>query len=194
MIKIIVPIILFIKFYCIEGEDIGGINFPSPESDFPDYENEAGDNPPYAYDDEGPGLLRQGTSTATICFCAPIGTCVNGTTNLGEGQLDPRVGGTTSNVVSTSQQRPIVTTTTAARVTSCPSATLQLCCSPGPYQCGITWPAVRGSPAPGKGQATFGQYPWQVVILDRSDTYLGSGALIDNFNVVTAAHKVVNFT
>lgn len=56
----------------------------------PDY------NAGYSYDDEGPGLLRQGTSTATICFCAPVGTCINGTVNLGEGQIDVRVGGTVS--------------------------------------------------------------------------------------------------
>lgn len=130
-------------------------------------------SPAYTYDDEGPGLTRQSTSTTTICFCAPVGTCVNGSTNLGEGNIDVRVGGTTSQAASESQQRPIVTTTAPARITSCSSSALQLCCTPGPYQCGIAWPAVRGSANASSGQAYFGQYPWQVVLLDRSDTYLG---------------------
>lgn len=65
--------------------------YPNPQSGTP---SDSPSYSAYSYDDPGPGLERQGTSTATICFCAPAGTCINGTVNLGEGQIDIRVGGT----------------------------------------------------------------------------------------------------
>ncbi|CRK98157.1 CLUMA_CG011524, isoform A [Clunio marinus] len=37
----------------------------------------------------------------------------------------------------------------------------------------------------------YGSYPWQAVILDpKGEVYIGSGALINNRNVITAAHKI----
>jgi hypothetical protein len=39
----------------------------------------------------------------------------------------------------------------------------------------------------------FGAYPWQGVILAPGDIYQGSGALIDNLHVLTAAHRVNDF-
>lgn len=71
---------------------------------------------------------------------------------------------------------------------------LQRCCFSGPYQCGVRFPPVAGSPPPGPGQAPHGSYPWQAVILGPGNVFQGSGVLIDALNVLTVAHKVANFT
>lgn len=71
---------------------------------------------------------------------------------------------------------------------------LTRCCTPGPYQCGVRYPPVGGSPLPGPGQAPYGAYPWQAVLLGPGDTYQGSGVLIDPLNVLTVAHRTFNFS
>lgn len=55
----------------------------------------------------------------------------------------------------------------------CQPPYLELCCHQGPYQCGVQWPAVGGAQPARPGQAYFAQYPWQAVLLDRNDMYLG---------------------
>jgi hypothetical protein len=50
------------------------------------------------------------------------------------------------------------------------------------------------SQAAAAGQADFGEYPWQAVLLGPADLYIGSGVLIDNLHVLTAAHKLTNYT
>jgi hypothetical protein len=91
---------------------------------------------------------------------------------------------------------------------------LEKCCPSNGYSCGIRYPPVNGSNAPGSGQAVslsrknqknidfnqilfkaFGAYPWQAVVLSvTSQEFLGSGALIDHMHVVTVAHKVSAYT
>lgn len=71
---------------------------------------------------------------------------------------------------------------------------LRLCCYPGSFQCGIRYPPVAGAQAPTPGQAAFGAYPWQAVLLAPGDVYSGSGALIDNLHILTAAHRITAFT
>lgn len=73
-------------------------------------------------------------------------------------------------------------------------AGLQQCCFSGPFQCGVRYPPVQGSPPAGPGQAPYGAFPWQAVLLGPGDIFQGSGVLIDPLNVLTVAHKVVNFT
>lgn len=79
-----------------------------------------------------------------------------------------------------------------ATQTTC-GTNLQLCCYAGPYQCGVRFPPVTGALAPQAGQAPFGAYPWQAVLLGAGDVYAGSGALIDNLHILTVAHKVTPF-
>lgn len=62
------------------------------------------------------------------------------------------------------------------------------------YQCGLRYPPVGGSPIPGPGQAPYGAYPWQAVLLGPGDVYQGSGVLIDPLNVLTVAHRTYNFS
>lgn len=50
-----------------------------------------------------------------------------------------------------------------------------------------------GAASPSAGQAPYGAYPWQAVLLGVGDVYIGSGALIDNQHIITAAHKVTPF-
>jgi len=40
------------------------------------------------------------------------------------------------------------------------------------------------------GQAQFGAYPWMAVILGKGNNYIGAGALLNSYYVLTAAHKV----
>lgn len=70
---------------------------------------------------------------------------------------------------------------------------LVLCCIAGPYQCGVRYPPVTGSPTPAAGQAPYGAYPWQAALLGPGDVYIGSGALINQLNVLTVAHRVTAF-
>lgn len=39
-------------------------------------------------------------------------------------------------------------------------------------------------------QAKFGAYPWMAVILGKGNNYVGAGALISPYYVLTAAHKI----
>lgn len=50
------------------------------------------------------------------------------------------------------------------------------------------------APSHGAGNAAYGKYPWQAVLLGAEDVYQGSGVLIDAFNVLTVAHKVANYS
>lgn len=51
-----------------------------------------------------------------------------------------------------------------------------------------------GSPTPveSEGQTAFGAFPWQAALLTLDNLYIGSGVLIDNSRVLTAAHKLEN--
>lgn len=77
--------------------------------------------------------------------------------------------------------------------TTCQAGILERCCTNGQYQCGVRYPPVSTSRPPTTGQATFGKYPWQAVLLGSGDAYVGSGVLIDNFHVLTVAHRVRDF-
>lgn len=128
--------------------------------------------------------LNQGTvpsvSTVTTCICVPFGSCSQGNpigNTDGIGIIDIRI-----------VNNPLQATTTPI---TCNYGLVQ-CCQPGPYKCGKRYPPPAGSPAISPGQAQFGAYPWQAALLTTGDVYLGSGALIDNKHVLTAAHKILN--
>ncbi|XP_078053653.1 inactive CLIP domain-containing serine protease A3 [Augochlora pura] len=44
------------------------------------------------------------------------------------------------------------------------------------------------------GQASYGAYPWQAVLLTTNNVYVGSGVLITPNHVLTVAHKVASYT
>ncbi|XP_030374586.1 phenoloxidase-activating factor 2 [Scaptodrosophila lebanonensis] len=122
--------------------------------------------------------------TASYCQCVPPGSCANPVPTLptdGSGQLDIRIVNSGSYPTATPTVTPLVC-----------SYGLVACCQAGSYQCGRRWPPPPGAAAAAVGQATFGEFPWQVALLTLADVYLGGGALITAQHVLTAAHKVYN--
>uniref|UniRef100_A0A336KPT0 CSON012726 protein n=1 Tax=Culicoides sonorensis TaxID=179676 RepID=A0A336KPT0_CULSO len=151
-----------------------------------------------------PGFNPTIVTNGTTCTCIPRGSACAGTggggsgTNFGDNQLDVRIvntaGGITAGTVINAPISPALNTAVGSQLNSCPSNILQLCCINGGYQCGRQFPPVVGAPTPPAGSSYFGQYPWQVVLLTTGDVYVGSGVLIDNFNVLTVAHRITPYT
>nr|XP_034833317.1 phenoloxidase-activating factor 2-like [Maniola hyperantus] len=104
------------------------------------------------------------------CRCVPAGTCV---TSSGAGMIDFRIVTPTAAPCPAGQQYCCGSTTTAATI-AC--GTLQT--SPAP----VVMPAA--------GQANFGEYPWQVLILTKQNDYIAGGVLIDQLNVITVTHRM----
>ncbi|KAG4077162.1 hypothetical protein HA402_016149 [Bradysia odoriphaga] len=127
-------------------------------------------------------------TTGQTCICVPTGQCTPTGSLDGSGIIDIRIVNTgVSGVTPAVTTLPITST-----ITSC-SAGLVLCCQPGPYQCGVRYPPVVGAPAPGAGQAPYGSYPWQAVLLGAGDVYVASGVLLNNLNVLTVAHRAAQY-
>lgn len=54
--------------------------------------NQNQDDIPIVYDEQGDGLLyRQSNTREPICICVPIGKCINGSSNYGDDDLNPRL-------------------------------------------------------------------------------------------------------
>lgn len=71
-------------------------------------------------------------------------------------------------------------------VNPCPEGQAPCAGTAGGNQCGLRF-ASNVSNA--DGFATPGAYPWQAYLLNQTG-YAGSGALLDEYHVLTAAHKV----
>ncbi|CAL7937658.1 unnamed protein product [Xylocopa violacea] len=67
------------------------------------------------------------------------------------------------------------------------------CCSENlvDQSCGIRKIPETSHP---EGQASYGAYPWQVVLLATNNAFAGSGVLISPNHVLTVAHKVSSYT
>ncbi|XP_026479866.1 phenoloxidase-activating factor 2-like [Ctenocephalides felis] len=117
-------------------------------------------------------LARQSTDDIR-CGCVPQGTCVANSANTdGTGLIDFR----------------IVTNTPVPPINPCLEG-MQACCVSGPAPpCGQRYQVPQPAPT-GPGQAQFGAYPWQAVLL-LNNVYMGSGVLVDERHVITAAHKI----
>uniref|UniRef100_A0A182J0I2 Uncharacterized protein n=1 Tax=Anopheles atroparvus TaxID=41427 RepID=A0A182J0I2_ANOAO len=153
-----------------------------------------------------PNIVNTGITTGQTCICVPTGRCnVNssggtstGSTD-GSGQLDVRIVAN-ANTVTTTTTTPSLTPAPTSVIsvsivspTTCQSG-LERCCAPGGYQCGLQYPPVANAPAVTNNQASYGEYPWQAVLLGPGDVYVGSGALINANHVLTAAHKISDYT
>ncbi|KAG5667070.1 hypothetical protein PVAND_015070 [Polypedilum vanderplanki] len=64
------------------------------------------------------------------------------------------------------------------------------CCPTNGYTCGIRYPPVVNAPKAVSPQAQYGSYPFQVAIFNSTGGYVCSGVLLDQFTVLTAAHKI----
>ncbi|XP_050085810.1 phenoloxidase-activating factor 2-like isoform X2 [Anopheles aquasalis] len=152
-----------------------------------------------------PNIVNPGTVVSgQTCICVPTGRCSasigTGTSTDGAGQLDVRIVSNPS--ANTGVTLTTATTTTAASQvlslnivspSTCQSG-LERCCLAGSYPCGLQYPPVANAPVVSANQASYGEYPWQVVLLGPGDVYVGSGALINANHVITAAHKISDYT
>ncbi|XP_030751608.1 chymotrypsinogen A-like [Sitophilus oryzae] len=103
--------------------------------------------------------------------------CVNDVSLCKDVVIDPRAG--EANTPST--QLKVLTPQT-----DCPAGFFK-CNS---VVCGV--PSVQPSPA--NGYVTANSAPWQAYIASDTYGYIGGGVLVNQYNVVTAAHKVSNIT
>ncbi|XP_062714534.1 phenoloxidase-activating factor 2 isoform X2 [Aedes albopictus] len=125
-------------------------------------------------------------STNQTCVCVPTGRCTTTTVPTdGSGMIDVRI-------VTSQTSSPVSPTPNIVTPATC-AAGLDRCCYAGPFQCGMQYPAVAAAKAPAAGQAYYGEYPWQAVLLGPGDIYVGSGALVDPLNVITAAHRITEY-
>ncbi|XP_047531058.1 phenoloxidase-activating factor 2 [Vanessa atalanta] len=108
------------------------------------------------------------------CQCVASGTCVS--TSYGAGMIDFRV------VTPTVAQCP------AGQEYCCGSTTTTALIACGTIQ-SVPVPAIM----PAAGQASFGEYPWQSLIMTKQNDYIAGGVLIDQLNVLTVTHRLTPF-
>ncbi|CAG4978642.1 unnamed protein product [Parnassius apollo] len=108
------------------------------------------------------------------CSCVPSGTCVN---SGGAGMIDIRI------------------VTPGATVTQC-STGQTYCCGATTKQNTIACGTLQSVPSPGanpgSGQANYGEYPWQALVLTKQNDYIAGGVLIDQLNVLTVTHRMTS--
>nr|XP_018898033.1 PREDICTED: trypsin-like [Bemisia tabaci] len=109
------------------------------------------------------------------CYCQPAYLCQQSSSDLSSGQLDVRI-----------------VTPPASKYCS---PGYVYCCWNNKQECGtrLLNYLPTNNFARSIGQAPYGAYPWQVLILTKSNVYVGSGALVDPQYVVTVAHKLLPF-
>ncbi|XP_028156007.1 phenoloxidase-activating factor 2-like [Ostrinia furnacalis] len=105
------------------------------------------------------------------CKCVSTGTCIRPGTGI-----DIRIVTPDTNV----SQCP------AGQEYCCTDPTTQLTC--GTLQ---TVPEVNATAS--AGQANYGEFPWQALVLTKQNNYLAGGVLIDRFNVLTVTHRLVKY-
>ncbi|KAG8271635.1 Trypsin-like serine protease [Homalodisca vitripennis] len=66
------------------------------------------------------------------------------------------------------------------------------CCVSSQLQCGIRNLNLTSPVPPKDGQTKFGEFPWQALIINLDNDYVGGGVVLDAFHVLTAAHKVAS--
>ncbi|KAL7011142.1 hypothetical protein ACKWTF_014117 [Chironomus riparius] len=142
--------------------------------------------------------FTDGTNVPNVCLCATSGQCAlagGGGENDGSGVINPRILNTGGVNVGTnvSMCQPVKTGVklTASDQSSCGDG-LEMCCPDVGYTCGVSYPPISGAPQAADGQAPYNAYPHAVAIYSADNKYLGGGALIDEWNVLTAAHIIVN--
>ncbi|XP_060804768.1 phenoloxidase-activating factor 2 [Amyelois transitella] len=122
------------------------------------------------YEDNKNHIIKKRQS----CRCVPAGTCVSGGTNNGAGLIDIRIVTPVRGQCPTGQEY------------CCGTVLPQIAC--GTIQ---TVPATAIVPA--AGQANFGEFPWQALILTKQNDYIAGGVLIDSLNVLTVTHRLLPY-
>lgn len=109
------------------------------------------------------------------CRCLPTAQCPSTNTNTNPG-IDIRIVNTGPNC-------------TSGQVYCCPGSTSGNVVDT--QNCGVRKISLSSHP---QGQASYGAYPWQAVLLNSNNVYVGSGVLITPNHVLTVAHKVSSYT
>ncbi|CAG9810172.1 unnamed protein product [Chironomus riparius] len=143
------------------------------------------------------------TYVPNVCVCVPVGKCSyagEAPETDGSGIIEARIatlGENPKDNLGTNETlcQPVSTgiPLVASDMQSCEDG-LELCCPSIGYSCGIRYPPMEGSPVPINEQAPYGAYPYQAVILSSYNLYIASGVLIDQYHVLTVAHKVYNLS
>ncbi|KAL7011144.1 hypothetical protein ACKWTF_014118 [Chironomus riparius] len=143
------------------------------------------------------------TYVPNVCVCVPVGKCSyagEAPDTDGSGIIEARIatlGENPKDNLGTNETlcQPVSTgiPLVASDMQSCEDG-LELCCPSIGYSCGIRYPPMEGSPVPINEQAPYGAYPYQAVILSSYNLYIASGVLIDQYHVLTVAHKVYNLS
>ncbi|KAG5667069.1 hypothetical protein PVAND_015069 [Polypedilum vanderplanki] len=71
---------------------------------------------------------------------------------------------------------------------------LDRCCPPNGFTCGLRYPPPVNAPLASGAQVNYGDFAFQAALFTMNDVYIGSGVIIDQFHVLTAAHKVYNIS
>ncbi|XP_066591362.1 phenoloxidase-activating factor 2-like [Prorops nasuta] len=111
-----------------------------------------------------PAMVMPTTKAMPQCICVPTGTC--------------QTTGIDIRIVNTG------VTCSPGNVYCCQSSNIV------DGTCGLRKIQPTAKPV---GQASFGQYPWQAVLLMPNNAYVGSGVLINANHLLTVAHKVVPY-
>ncbi|KAJ2947901.1 hypothetical protein O0L34_g9691 [Tuta absoluta] len=109
----------------------------------------------------------------TTCRCVPAGTCASATN--GAGLIDVRI------------------VTPGVGAVTCPAGQVYCCGPTTTVACGALQTVPVTSIPVAAGQASFGEFPWQAMILTKQNDYLAGGVLIDQLNVLTVTHRLVNY-
>ncbi|CAH0695225.1 unnamed protein product [Spodoptera exigua] len=110
------------------------------------------------------------------CACVPTGTCIRSSTNSGAGMIDIRI------------VTPVVTQCPAGQEYCCGNTTTSTLIS-----CGTLQSVPTTAITPAAGQANFGEYPWQALILTKQNDYIAGGVLINQLNVLTVTHRLLPY-
>nr|XP_032528305.1 serine proteinase stubble-like isoform X2 [Danaus plexippus plexippus] len=104
------------------------------------------------------------------CRCVPAGTCASG----GAGMIDFRI---------------------VTPVNACPAGQVYCCgdTTAVTVRCGVVQAAPSTGVTPAAGEANFGEYPWQALVLTKQNDYIAGGVLIDQLNVLTVTHRMMPY-
>ncbi|CAF4792939.1 unnamed protein product [Pieris macdunnoughi] len=106
------------------------------------------------------------------CRCVPSGTCIR---SSGNGMIDIRIVTPTMMPCPAGQEYCCGATTTAT------------------IACGTLQTPPSPVVTPAAGQANFGEYPWQALILTKQNDYIAGGVLINQLNVITVIHRLSTY-
>lgn len=84
------------------------------------------------------------------------------------------------------------TGTNAPGLPTCPAGRVPCLAQGSMSNCGLRY-VQTPNPSP-DGVAPYGAYPWQAFMVGPNGNYIGSGSLLSPYHVLTATHKILQYT